>query len=99
MMDSTLANGATTGDLVLMQPLGSQPQHLFDLSHGLCSREHNPCNVPGLVMCPSFPGSLYSRWPCISQPHNVTGIGASSAGRHQSARLVSLESSLLGPPG
>src|SRR5712691_2309005 len=34
MMDSTLANGATTGDLVLMQPQGSQPQHLFDLSHG-----------------------------------------------------------------
>jgi len=34
MMDSALANGATTGDLVLMQPQGSQPQHLFDLSHG-----------------------------------------------------------------
>jgi hypothetical protein len=47
------ANRATAGDLPQPQAhFKLQSKNFFDLAHGLCSREHNPCNVPDRVMWP-----------------------------------------------
>jgi hypothetical protein len=31
-----------------------ESEYFSDLTHGLCSREHKPCNVPAIVMCPDY---------------------------------------------
>src|SRR5579863_510658 len=54
LVDGSEANRATTGDLPQPQAhFKSQSQNFFGLAHGLCSREHNPCNVAARVMLPA----------------------------------------------
>src|SRR5438874_1134205 len=44
-------------------------QNLFDLAHGLCSREHNPCNVPALVMWPLEDSCLILKGGAVAGGH------------------------------
>jgi hypothetical protein len=54
VMDCSLADRTGSGDLPLPQPqLKVKAEDFLGLTHGLCSREHNPCNVPDPVMCPT----------------------------------------------
>jgi len=53
VMDGSLTDRTSSGDLPLPQPrLKAEAGDFLNLTHGLCSREHNPCNVAIPVMCP-----------------------------------------------
>src|SRR5205814_988466 len=48
LMDGSESNRATAGDLPQPQAhVKLQSKNFFDLAHGLCSREHNPCEKSG----------------------------------------------------
>src|SRR6266536_3868048 len=52
LINRSLSDRATAGDLPLPQPqLVAESQYFFELSHGVCSREHTPWNVPDRIMC------------------------------------------------
>src|SRR5258708_7400510 len=52
-MNGALANRTSAGYGPLPQPqLAAEAEYFSDFTHGLCSREHNPCNVAIPVMCP-----------------------------------------------
>src|SRR3974377_1393295 len=54
LMCGAEANRAASGDRSQPQAhFKLQSKNFFYLSHGLCSREHNPCNVPSPVMWPA----------------------------------------------
>src|SRR6516164_3291830 len=64
VMDRSLANRTRPGDLSLPQlKFKAEAQDFLDLTHGFCSREQNPWNVPGLVMWRAW-------WPVPELPQN-----------------------------
>ncbi len=99
LVNGSKTDRATAGDLPQPQAhIKLQSKNFFDLAHRLCSREHNPCNVPARIMCPERRDVSNSGGARVSRPHNATATVASSAGWHRSASEVFAESSRLRHP-